>query len=81
MPGLKGMDEPMPPTAHELWRQANGDREKYRELMIQHGLLIVHTDETKPEPHVFQGLTRACMCSVCHGPYKASWHIIELTEL
>lgn len=62
------------PDPHELWRQANGDAEEYHRLMLKHGLIIQHTEETKPKPHVFEGMTPACACSVCHGIIRASWH-------
>lgn len=28
------------PSAYDLWVQADGDRERYRELLLEHGLLI-----------------------------------------
>lgn len=28
------------PTALELWREAQGDRDAYRHLLIEHGLLV-----------------------------------------
>lgn len=61
------------PTPQELFNQAGGDLEKYRNLLIHHGLMIKH-DNTKPEPHPFTALTRTCLCSVCHGTFGASWH-------
>lgn len=30
----------MQPTPHELWMQAAGDPERYRELMRQHGYIL-----------------------------------------
>ena len=34
----------------ELWRQAGGDRERYRELLLEHGHLIPLKPGEKPEP-------------------------------
>jgi hypothetical protein len=28
------------PTLHELYKQASGDRDEYRRLMVEHGYLI-----------------------------------------
>jgi hypothetical protein len=38
------------PSLYELWRQANGDRERYRELLLEHGHLIPLKLGEKPEP-------------------------------
>lgn len=34
------IDKNSPPHPYALWKQANGDRDKYLALMIKHGLLI-----------------------------------------
>lgn len=43
------------PSAHELWKQAGGgtdrfDRDEYRRLMVEHGLLIPLAPGEKAEP-------------------------------
>lgn len=43
------------PSAYDLWKQAGGgtpefSRERYRELMLEHGLLIPLKPGEKPEP-------------------------------
>lgn len=38
------------PSPGELYEQADGDRERYRELMFEHGYLIPLKPGEKPEP-------------------------------
>lgn len=33
-------DKKLTPSPHALWKQADGDPERYRALMIEHGHLI-----------------------------------------
>lgn len=43
------MTEPRP-SPYELWQQANGDRDEYRRLLLEHGHLIPLKPGEKPEP-------------------------------
>jgi hypothetical protein len=38
------------PSPYDLWRQTDGDRERYRELLIEHGHLIPLQPGEQPEP-------------------------------
>lgn len=62
-------------TPHECWVEANGDKERYRELMIECGNIVKR--ESEPEPHIFDGLTSLCFCKVCGGTINAPWHSID----
>jgi hypothetical protein len=42
---VNGEPEPPRPAPHELWAQAGGDREKYRDLLRRHGRLLAPGDE------------------------------------
>lgn len=49
------MARPPTPEPYDLWKQAGGgtksfDRERYRDLMIEHGLLIPLEPGEAPEP-------------------------------
>ena len=59
---------------HELWVESGRDKERYRALLIENGLLIDRSDNP-PEPHVFAGATPLCVCPVCGGKSTASWHL------
>ena len=41
-------DREAEPSLYELWRQAGGDRERYRQLMREHGYLISGTPTPLP---------------------------------
>lgn len=58
---------------HELWKEAGGDLKRYRELLIEHGLMI--KADHQPEPHPFRGMTKLCHCHVCQGRFDAPWHV------
>lgn len=64
---------------NELWTESGGDPERYRALMIEHGHLIDRTDNP-PEPHLFEGMTASCFCTVCGGKFRASWHMKALMD-
>jgi hypothetical protein len=68
-------------SPHELWVEANGDTQKYRELMIQAGHLREVGKYNLPEKHVFVGKTVGCPCRVCGGTYRASWHIPSVERI
>lgn len=38
------------PTPFELWQQAEGDRDRYRELLLEHGYLVPLQPGQQPEP-------------------------------
>lgn len=50
---MRAMATPEPParpSPFELWRQAGGDRARYRKLLVEHGHLVPLEPGEKPEP-------------------------------
>jgi uncharacterized Zn-finger protein len=58
---------------HELWREANGDRTRYLELMREHGHLVKR--DTPVVPHKFVE-RRGCIlfCNGCSLPFDHPVH-------
>lgn len=65
------------PSPSQLWHQADGDADRYRQLMVQHGHIVTVSEEDHPYPRCPECGVRVAF-RACHGAEPSALAVVVL---